>query len=85
LESICPLCQGRIQYAEPCPKCGTIMKEIGKVDDFFDPYGSYIGKEIYSMSNDIFFLSGQQCVHLTQCEICGFYSHVSIPPVIKEE
>lgn len=61
----CPLCNSLIDIKELCPRCGQIMEDRGRVEDYFDPYNPYLDKSIVTMGQP-----SHQCVHLFYCPQC---------------
>ncbi len=68
---ICPQCNGLTNYVFPCPKCGTMMVDGGKVDDYYDNYSPYLPQ----VSNDII---SDTCIHLYYCPHCGYDKRIGI-------
>lgn len=57
---ICPLCNKINDISLKCERCGGEMKNIGRVQDYSDPYGPQ------DPIND----ADTYCIHLFKCEKC---------------
>lgn len=61
MSRICPLCN-KIKDADVrCKSCGNLMMNMGRVQDYSDPYGPQ------DPIND----ADNYCIHLFKCENCG--------------
>lgn len=60
MEKICPLCNKIKDENVICKDCGGIMINIGRVQDYADPYGPQ------DSIND----AENYCIHLFECEDC---------------
>ena len=49
--AICPLCNGFKELKRYCANCGTLLADVGKVSDYFDPYGHYNDEETVKMGD----------------------------------
>lgn len=68
MEHLCPLCNGMVEIQNICSKCGSIMKDGGRVQDFYDDYSPYLSYGI----TDI--MDGEPdgiCQHIFKCPVCG--------------
>jgi hypothetical protein len=61
MAKICPLCNKIKDTNEKCKSCGNSMVDMGRVQDYSDPYGPQ------DPIND----ADNYCVHLFKCENCG--------------
>lgn len=61
LQRICPLCNKLQNISIECDKCGKFMINLGRVQDFSDPYGPQ------DPIND----GEGYCIHLFNCKNCN--------------
>lgn len=61
MEKICPLCNKIKDVNITCKSCGSSMTNMGRVQDYSDPYGPQ------DPIND----ADTYCIHLFKCESCG--------------
>lgn len=61
MTKICPLCNKIKDTNVKCKSCGNSMVDMGRVQDYSDPYGP----------NDPINDADNYCVHLFKCENCG--------------
>jgi len=68
----CDVCNGERNLVEACPECddGTLLEDMGPVDNYYGPYSPY---EEYSGE----VTSDESCMHLCRCPECN--SEVTIP------
>jgi uncharacterized C2H2 Zn-finger protein len=69
----CPLCNALIDVSENCPRCGNIMEDQGRVEDYFDPYNPYLDRDLVTMGKPT-----HQCIHLFSCPDCGYDSRMVV-------
>lgn len=72
----CPVCNGMENLLSKCPDCddGTIMDDLGPVDNYYGPYSPY-----QEQSEDL--TSGREddsCAHLCRCPECSSEHTVSV-------
>lgn len=69
--AICPLCNGFKELERYCANCGTLLADVGKVSDYFDPYGHYNDEETVKMGDGYPNTAQEQvCPHLMSCKSC---------------
>lgn len=61
MEKICPICNKIISDSIRCSKCGELMSDIGREQEYRDPYGNKQEIEFINLC----------CVHIFHCENCG--------------
>lgn len=69
---ICPLCNGLRSFHYTCPTCKQLLRDNGRVIDYFDDYSAYM--EIDEMKKNDGYkttLSQHECAHLFYCQACG--------------
>ena len=65
---VCPICNGLVSYVAKCPNCGNLMEERGAIQDYFDDYSPYLGKDITQQVDGV---GHNRCVHLFYCSNCN--------------
>lgn len=78
---VCPICNGLSHLNKACTNCGKQMDEIGKMEDYMDPYYPYMDKESFSMDNKKLLIGDHLCVHLYYCEFCNRIEYQSVSPI----
>lgn len=68
MDKLCPLCNMIVSYKIKCDKCGALMSDAGRTQEFMDAYGT---------EEEIVFKSGC-CEHYFTCENCHFNKNVNI-------
>jgi hypothetical protein len=68
LENVCPLCNKMKEINLNCDICGGVMLDMGRVQDYSDPYGPQ--HPIHDADN--------YCIHLFKCEKCNDKKKVKI-------
>jgi hypothetical protein len=68
MEKICPICNKIISSTIKCGKCGSLMNDIGREQEYRDPYGN---KQEIEYINSC-------CVHIFHCDNCGEEAEKSI-------
>lgn len=63
MEKVCPICNKIISDTIKCEKCGNMMKDIGREQEYRDPYGNK--QEIEYVESDTC------CLHIFHCDKCG--------------
>jgi len=81
LEIGCPLCNGLIDFSQPCPLCGSVMEDSGMLEDYFGPYSPYGKIELYEPDIELQTTGMITCVHLFACPECGYDKRISFPEV----
>ena len=41
MEIGCPVCNGLLSIGEVCNKCSGVMEDMGRIEDFYNPYSPY--------------------------------------------
>lgn len=82
LEYGCPICNGLFEEDLQCLKCGQIMQDNGRIEDYYGPYSPYDNMDKYEQP----FFGGLSeelpCVHLFTCPRCGYDTRVGIEQVV---
>jgi len=81
LEIGCPLCNGLIDFSQPCAVCGSAMEDSGMLEDYYGPYSPYGNIEFYEPDKDLKATGVAACVHLFTCPKCGYDKRISFPEV----
>jgi len=81
MSEICPVCNGFYDKQMVCPKCGMLMVQAGRLEDYSGPYSPYMGKDIFILNNDIATTGDNCCIHLYTCPGCNSLEHGSVPLV----
>lgn len=68
MEKVCPLCNKMKEINLVCDKCDGVMLDIGRVQDYYDPYGPQ------NPIND----ADNYCIHLFKCEKCNNKKKIDI-------
>ncbi len=74
----CPLCNG-ITFPGPCLDCGTMLEDLGMVEDFFGPYSPYQDSELIEYQHKKSNINNLTCIHLVYCPQCRYYDHLYVP------
>mgnify|MGYP001385374826 FL=1 len=78
--SICPLCNGMMNFSLPCSNCSGKLEDQGKISDYYDDYSPYMEIEWARLEDGIYGNYGEgQCMHLFKCPNCGS-EHVEMIP-----
>lgn len=72
LSKICPICNEIYMEAFECSRCGRLMVDKGRVNEFVDPYGAEM-----PVSD-----SEEYCFHIFKCENCGNMERKDVLKVI---
>ncbi|MGI6113493.1 MAG: hypothetical protein ACOYEJ_05155 [Mahellales bacterium] len=78
MDRICPVCNGLEKYERFCSQCGSYMKEMGALQDYFGPYSPYQDQDIINLPIEYQGIQEQTCVHLFRCDNCGTDDRVPI-------
>lgn len=75
---VCPVCNGLSALHTMCPNCHHPLDDYGRADDLWGPYSPYREIDDLKMSNGFEDEKNHQCVHLTNCPVCGkdFFIHI---------
>lgn len=68
MDKVCPLCNKLEDVNKECAECGSIMDNLGRVQDFSDPYGP---EQPIRDADDY-------CAHLFICKSCNSKERVKI-------
>lgn len=72
MEKVCPVCN-EINYIEyKCKKCGRIMVDMGRKQEYFDDYSA----------DDPIEDVGEYCIHFFECDNCKFTEEIRIRKII---
>lgn len=69
LEYICPLCNGLVESIKYCEKCGSVMKDGGRIQDYYDDYSPYLS---YNITDVMDGEPSDVCQHIFTCPMCGY-------------
>lgn len=68
---ICPLCNGFKSSLTNCPTCNQLLKDKGRVIDYFDDYSPYMEIEVMKRIDSYEQTwEGNLCAHLLYCDQC---------------
>ncbi|HHU64170.1 MAG TPA: hypothetical protein GXZ32_08235 [Clostridiales bacterium] len=81
MDTICPVCNGLEEHQSFCPRCGSYMKEMGALQDFFGPYSPYQEQDTVNLPVEYQQVCEQACVHLYRCSNCGIEDRVTIKKI----
>lgn len=73
---ICPVCNGLGPLVEICQHCQTAFADMGRLDNFLEPYAAYEENELLQAEGAGVYEG--YCQHLLQCPICGRRQRVRI-------
>lgn len=73
MTKLCALCNGLYKISIGCPKCNSILHDLGLVQDFFDSYSAYLDQEVYEDGYKGY--TEDCCVHLLVCDFCGWQEY----------
>lgn len=74
IDIVCPLCNGLVLADMHCDKCDSSLDEIGRMEEYVDPYAANIDVTAFTSSFDSNVMSGDDsCVHLFYCKECNKY------------
>lgn len=79
MEYLCPLCNGLKEVVKYCSKCGSLMKDDGRVQDYYDDYSPYLSYVLTDV------LDGEPsgiCQHIFTCTVCGKQDHNNINKIV---
>lgn len=69
---ICAVCNGFEQLNIPCPNCGGILEDCGRIMDFYDDYSAYMEIDHLKLEDGYPYTQAlEQCPHLMSCTTCG--------------
>ncbi|EGL81681.1 hypothetical protein CathTA2_2867 [Caldalkalibacillus thermarum TA2.A1] len=68
---ICPVCNGLETLTYSCPRCATVVDDLGKLSDYYEPYSPYREIDDLKLTNGYPDLVKHQCIHLLRCSLCG--------------
>ncbi len=76
----CPVCNGFNTLVKSCDFCGDSMEDMGKLENFADPYSPYQDYEenMFPYSGDAYNHYIEECVHLASCLNCNSDHRVSV-------
>ncbi|TYP57394.1 hypothetical protein [Thermosediminibacter litoriperuensis] len=74
----CPLCNGLISVREPCPECGCLMEDWGRIQDYQDPYHPYLDMNTTAPGEQ----RERKCVHLFKCPQCGYDTRLVVNQIL---
>ncbi len=80
MELICPICNGLEEYSIRCNKCKEVMKDMGRITDYYDDYSAYLEMSITDLVDGA---PSNECVHLYTCKNCHNDRRIQIDKVIK--
>lgn len=77
---ICPVCNGLIEYIKYCPSCGSKMKVMDRVENYYDDYSPYLSYELTDLiDGDTSYI----CSHICVCPNCGERCVASVRGVLE--
>lgn len=82
LYQVCPACNGLDLTYVACNSCQGLMDEIGKMEDYMDPYYPYMDKDSFTIDNKGLLMGDHQCVHLYYCNSCNRIEYRSFSPIL---
>ncbi len=71
---ICPVCNGLKESTVLCDKCGIVMTQMGRMEDYKGPYSPYMDQESF-LYNNVGLTGDNCCIHLYECPSCGQWQH----------
>lgn len=75
MEIGCPVCNGLLSIGEMCEKCRGVMEDVGRIEDFYNPYSPYEEQDRITLLQE----SPGNCIHLFSCYECGHEQNLVIP------
>ena len=78
--SICPVCNGLIDYVAYCEWCGGRMEIEDRVENYYDDYTPYLSYELTDLNDGD---SSQICRHICFCRNCSSQGVVAIRNIVK--
>jgi len=80
MEYICPLCNGLKEYDKRCKRCSTIMKDGGRVQDYYDDYSPYLSYNVTDVMDDE---PANICQHIFTCPECRYDEMANINKIVN--
>lgn len=74
----CPVCNGLEPLRFPCPRCGTITRDMGRISDYYAPYSPYREIDDLKRTNGAPDLRLHQCIHAACCPECDDWYRVPL-------
>jgi hypothetical protein len=75
MEIGCPVCNGFLSIGEVCKKCSSVMEDMGRIEDFYNPYSPYEELDLIPCLQE---LPGN-CIHLFSCTSCEEEEQIIVP------
>lgn len=75
MEYGCRVCNGLDKIEQNCPNCRQLMKDLGRMEDYYSAYSPYEEQDKIASLKE----SDNYCIHLLKCEKCGRISKIFIP------
>lgn len=79
MEYLCPLCNNLVEYIKHCSRCGKIMNDKGRIQDYYDDYSPYLGYNITNLADNE---PKDICQHIFTCPHCENDELVDIRRII---
>ncbi|CAM4351710.1 hypothetical protein PATA110616_09590 [Paenibacillus tarimensis] len=76
---MCPVCNGLRSIATSCPNGHGSLDDAGRPSDWSGPYAPYVPDRYEAWNNrDLDNASHTVCVHIAQCNKCGYMCQVAV-------
>lgn len=78
--NICPVCNGLVDYAAYCQRCGERMEIHDRVENYYDDYSPYLSYGLTDLNDED---PGYICSHVCFCRNCGTQGVVAVRNIVE--